>query len=144
MRTVPKVLTALTLAAGITGTLLHCNRAEPDAGPGAADSGTEERAGYRGRESCRECHEKEYNLFLGSDHDMAMDTATAETVLGNFNDVTFTHLGVTSRFYTSDGKYYVYTEGPNGEMDDFEISYVFAIRPLQQYLVAFPGGRYQC
>ncbi len=144
MRIVPKVLIAMALAAGITATLLHCDRPEPDAGSNEAPSGTEERAGYRGRESCRECHEKEYNLFLGSDHDMAMDTATAETVLGNFNDVTFTHLGVTSRFYTSGGKYYVYTEGPDGEMDDFEISYVFAIRPLQQYLVAFPGGRYQC
>jgi len=144
MRTVPKVLTAMTLVAGITGTLLHCNRAEPETGSGVPDSGTEQQAGYSGRESCRECHEKEYDLFLGSDHDMAMDTATAETVLGDFDDVTFTHLGVTSRFYMSGGKYYVYTEGPDGEMDDFEISYVFAIRPLQQYLVAFPGGRYQC
>ncbi len=30
---------------------------------------------------------KSINLFQGSDHDMAMDTAIAETVLGDFNDV---------------------------------------------------------
>ncbi|HER08676.1 MAG TPA: tetratricopeptide repeat protein [Bacteroides sp.] len=144
MRIVPKVLLAAALSAGTMTLLMHCNPALPEAGSGAVTSGKELQAEYCGRESCRDCHEKEYNLFLGSDHDMAMDTATAETVLGNFNDVTFTHLGVTSRFYTSGGRYYVHTEGPDGEMDDFEISHVFAIRPLQQYLVAFPGGRYQC
>ena len=106
--------------------------------------GPELRAEYTGRESCRECHEKEYDLFQGSDHDMAMDTATEETVLGNFGDVRFTHFGITSRFYRSDGKFMVHTEGPDGSMQDYQVSYVFGIRPLQQYLIEFPGGRYQC
>ncbi len=104
----------------------------------------EQKAMYMGRESCRECHEKEFNLFQGSDHDLAMDTAIAETVLGNFNEVSFTHFGVTSRFFMSDGKYMVNTEGPDGRMADYQISYVFGVRPLQQYLIEFPGGRYQC
>ena len=102
------------------------------------------RAEYIGRESCKECHKKQYDLFQGSDHDQAMDTAIAETVLGDFSDVTYTHFGVTSRFYTENGKYMVYTEGPDGEMLDYQVSYVFGVRPLQQYLIAFPGGRYQC
>jgi len=72
----------------------------------------EQRAEYIGRESCKECHEKEFNLFQGSDHDMAMDTAIAETVLGDFSDVSYTHFGITSRFYISDGKFMVNTEGP--------------------------------
>ncbi|MGW8315639.1 MAG: tetratricopeptide repeat protein [Bacteroidales bacterium] len=101
-------------------------------------------ARYMGREACRECHQMEYDLFQGSDHDMAMDSATEATVLGNFNDVTFTHLGITSRFYKKDGRFMVHTEGPEGTMLEYEISYVFGIRPLQQYLIAFPGGRYQC
>jgi tetratricopeptide (TPR) repeat protein len=86
----------------------------------------------------------QYNLFQGSDHDMSMDTATEETVLGDFNNVTFTHLGITSRFYRSNGKFMVHTEGPDGSMQDFEVAYVFGIRPLQQYLIPFPGGRLQC
>lgn len=53
---------------------------------------------FVGRQSCEKCHQKEYDLYLGSDHDMAMDMA---------NDTT-------------------------------------GIRPLQQYLVELPGGRYQC
>ena len=124
--------------------VLDCNRSD-EAGSaedhGLADN---QKALYVGRESCKECHETEYDLYLGSDHDMAMDSATSESVLGDFSDVTYTHFGVTSRFYMSDGKYMVNTEGPDGEMTDYRISYVFGVRPLQQYLIAFPGGRYQC
>ncbi|MGM0475265.1 MAG: tetratricopeptide repeat protein [Bacteroidota bacterium] len=144
MGIVKKVLMAAVPVTGLMITLIHCNRPGKETLSATASSVKEQQAGYVGRESCRECHQKQYDLFQGSDHDMAMDTATAETVLGDFNDVTFTHMGVTSRFYTSDGKYYVHTEGPDGEMGDYRIDYVFAIRPLQQYLVAFPGGRYQC
>ncbi len=99
---------------------------------------------YVGRDACKECHEMEYDLFQHSDHDLAMDIATEESVLGNFNDVTFTHYGVTSRFYKKDSSFYVHTEGPGGVMEDYRISYTFAVRPLQQYLVEFPGGAYQC
>ena len=129
---------------GLMIILINCHRPGKETLSAAGPSIKEQQAEYVGRESCRECHQKQFDLFRESDHDMAMDTATAETVLGDFNNVTFTHMGVTSRFYTSDGKYYVYTEGPDGEMGDFRIDYVFAIRPLQQYLVAFPSGRYQC
>ncbi|UCG27980.1 MAG: tetratricopeptide repeat protein [Bacteroidales bacterium] len=99
---------------------------------------------YAGRESCKRCHEKEYNLFTGSDHDQAMDTAMEGTVLGNFDNVSLTHFGVTSRFYRRDGKFFVETEGPEGKMEEFEVRYTFGIRPLQQYLIEFPGGALQC
>ncbi|MFC2102202.1 tetratricopeptide repeat protein [Bacteroidota bacterium] len=99
---------------------------------------------YVGREACKSCHEPEYALYEGSDHDKAMARADSATVLGDFNDAVFTHLGVTSKFYTRDGNYYVFSEGPDGEMAEFKVDYVFGVRPLQQYLVPFPGGRYQC
>lgn len=101
-------------------------------------------AEYVGRASCRECHEMEHELFQDSDHDLAMDRATSETVLGDFNDAEFTHLGITHKFYQRDSIYYVYTEGPEGTMVEYPVSYTFGVRPLQQYLIAFPGGAYQC
>ncbi|MGC9342640.1 MAG: tetratricopeptide repeat protein [Bacteroidales bacterium] len=101
-------------------------------------------AEYVGRDNCIECHELQHELFMGSDHDQAMQPATEEYVLGDFNESGFTHFGVTSRFYTKDGKYFVYTQGPEGVMQEYEISYTFGVRPLQQYLIEFPGGRYQC
>ena len=36
------------------------------------------------------------------------------------------------------------TDGPDGALHDYEIKYTFGYRPLQQYLVEFPGGRLQC
>ncbi|MFC2115766.1 tetratricopeptide repeat protein [Bacteroidota bacterium] len=98
---------------------------------------------YIGRESCKECHKREYDLFQGSDHDLAMDHATEETVLGNFNNHIIDHLGIQTRFFTQNGQFMVNTEGAKGELRDFKISYVFGIRPLQQYLVEFPGGAFQ-
>ena len=99
---------------------------------------------YVGRESCKECHPLQYELYQGSDHDMAMDHATEESALGDFNESTFTHFGITSKFYKIDSAFFVYTEGPGGVMQEYRISFTFGIRPLQQYLIQFPGGAYQC
>jgi len=101
-------------------------------------------ASFTGREGCIKCHEKEYNLYKGSDHDMAMDTAVDETVLGNFDNAEFTRNGFTSKLYKKDGKFYVHTKGPGGKPGDFQIAYTFGYKPLQQYLVPFEKGRLQC
>ena len=98
---------------------------------------------FVGRDRCAECHEEETEAWLGSDHDNAMAPADSANVRGDFSGVEFEHRGVTSRFSTRDGRYFVYTEGPGGEMVEFEIAYTFGWEPLQQYLIAFPGGRYQ-
>ena len=101
-------------------------------------------ATFAGSQTCLECHETEFNSWKGSDHDNAMDTAIASTVLGDFNNTEFERDGFTSRFYKKDGKYFVHTEGPGSVPGDFQIAYTFGVRPLQQYLVPFENGRYQC
>jgi hypothetical protein len=98
---------------------------------------------FVGREACIDCHRKAYESWLGSDHDHAMGPANDATVLGDFEDAVFEHGGITSRFFRRDGRYYVHTEGPGGEMGDFEIEHTFGWDPLQQYLIRFPGGRLQ-
>lgn len=94
-------------------------------------------ATYVGRAACADCHAPEMGLFAGSDHDRAMDVATDATVLGDFNDVEFTHHGITSRMFRQGDKFMIKTEGPDGKLTDFEVKYVFGIRPLQQYMVEF-------
>jgi predicted CXXCH cytochrome family protein len=93
---------------------------------------------------CVECHTEEFESWQGSHHDLAMQVASGETVLGNFNNKQFTHFGVTSRFFKEGDRFFVNTEGADGRMADFEIKYTFGVDPLQQYLVEFPGGRLQC
>lgn len=79
----------------------------------------------------------------GSHHDRAMELPSEESMLGDFDDSSFTRFGVTSSFFRRDGKYFVNTEGPDGEFQDFEIKYTFGVEPLQQYMVEFPDGRVQ-
>ena len=98
---------------------------------------------YVGDRSCAECHAKASREWLGSNHQRAMQPATAETVLGDFKSATFTQHGVVSRFFTRDSKYFVRTEGADGKPADFEIKYTFGVEPLQQYFIEFPGGRLQ-
>jgi Tfp pilus assembly protein PilF len=100
-------------------------------------------ARYVGSEACQSCHEAEYADWEGSHHDRAMMVADDTTILANF-DTTFVSQGVTSRFYVRDGRYFANTEGPDGEYHDYEIIYTFGIEPLQQYIVEFPKGAFQC
>lgn len=94
-------------------------------------------ATFIGRSSCVECHQKEFEAFTGSDHDKAMDLATEDTVLGDFNDVIFEHDGLQNRLFRDGDLFLVNTEGPDGEMHDYEVKYVFGVYPLQQYMVEF-------
>jgi tetratricopeptide (TPR) repeat protein len=92
---------------------------------------------------CMPCHPQSFQDWGGSHHAQAMQPATEQTVLGDFNQTDFTHQGITSRFFKRDGKFFVHTQGPDGQMADFDIAYTFGVEPLQQYLIPLPGGRLQ-
>jgi predicted CXXCH cytochrome family protein len=100
-------------------------------------------ATYAGRDACAGCHAKELTAWRGSDHDLAMQAADEKSVLGDFANAKFTYAGTTSTFSRRDGKFHVNTDGPDGKLADYEIKYTFGVRPLQQYLIEFPGGRMQ-
>jgi len=99
---------------------------------------------YTGNESCKECHEQEYADWENSHHDLAMMEASDESIKGDFDNSTFTSQGVHTRFYKENDKFMIETEGPGGETGQFEITHTFGITPLQQYLIPFSGGNYQC
>ena len=103
-----------------------------------------EEAQFVGGKECISCHQREYELWKGSNHDNAMDIATDRTVLGNFDNVEVELFGKKHKFYKRDGKFFVYTNGIGGKMSEFRITYTFGIRPLQQYLISFGNGKYQC
>lgn len=92
-------------------------------------------ATYLGRDSCIQCHQAEAELFHGSHHDLAMDLATEEFVLGDFDGQTLEHHGIESKMFRNGDQFMINTEGPDGQMQDFEVKYVFGVEPLQQYMV---------
>jgi tetratricopeptide (TPR) repeat protein len=98
---------------------------------------------YVGDQSCKNCHTTEHHQWKQSDHYMSMLPANDSTVKGDFNNVTFTADGITSKFYKKGSIFFINTEGDDGKNHDFEVKYIFGYKPLQQYLVHFPGGRMQ-
>ncbi len=98
---------------------------------------------YVGSKACASCHLEQYQLWKNSHHDLAMQTATPETVLGSFENQIFKYFDVTSTFFKKDERFFVKTDGPDGKLTEFEIKYAFGVYPLQQYLVVFANGRYQ-
>jgi tetratricopeptide (TPR) repeat protein len=125
--------------AWFSGSLLTDCTPDPASGA-AADFGAQ----YLGDKQCATCHKEAYRDWQNSHHDLAMQEATAETVLGDFDDARFESGGKFTRFFKKDGRFFVNTEGAGGRPQDFEVRYTFGVFPLQQYLVAFPGGRLQC
>lgn len=108
------------------------------------DTATGNKPEFVGGEKCKACHEGEFTLWQDSHHAKAMDHATDSSILGDFNNSTYTENGITHKFYKRDGKFFVFTEGETGEMEEFEITHTFGYTPLQQYLIPFEKGRYQC
>jgi Tfp pilus assembly protein PilF len=106
---------------------------------GRADEG----AGFVGGQVCAGCHSTEAERWAGSHHALAMQKATATTVLGDFADAKLSHFGIVTSFRRSGEKFLVRTDGLDGALHEYEIAYTFGVYPLQQYLIAMPGGRLQ-
>lgn len=98
---------------------------------------------FVGSESCASCHESEYADWLGSHHQLAMQDATPETILADFNDASVEYFGSTSRMYRDGDRFVMQTDNKDGELEEFDVSHVFGLTPLQQYLTEFPDGRKQ-
>ena len=127
------VIRPIVVTAMITLALIHVTSQAP----------ADEAAKFMGGKVCSGCHAAETESWKGSHHALAMQKATEGTVLGNFSNEPFEHLGVVTTFSRAGDKFRLRTGGPDGALHDYEIDYTFGVYPLQQYLIAFPGGRYQ-
>jgi predicted CXXCH cytochrome family protein len=108
--------------------------------PAVAES---EPATYIGSTRCVECHPAQVASWQQSHHAQSMQVADKGTVLGNFGHAELNQHGQRTRFFRRGEKFFVRTAGADGRQQDFSIAYTFGIFPLQQYLIALPGGRLQ-
>lgn len=99
--------------------------------------------GYVGDQNCKSCHEKAYSDWIGSHHDKAMQVVNESTVLGDFDSIATTLDGVKYLFYRYGEEFHVSVKDIDGSENDYTVSDVFGIEPLQQYMVDFPNGRKQ-
>jgi predicted CXXCH cytochrome family protein len=136
-------LTAVMMLAIVTAGLPSRHRTEKEVPAIDASFATISASRYVDNAQCLGCHTEQAQQWQTSHHAMAMALPTPQSVRGDFDNTTFTHQGQTSRFFTRDEQYVVYTDGPDGKLADFPIAYTFGVAPLQQYLIAMPGGRLQ-
>lgn len=99
--------------------------------------------GFVGTAVCKSCHQEQWQQWQNSHHDLAMQSATPDTVLGDFNNASFTYNGITTRFTRKDDRFFITTDGTDGKLAEFPVMWVFGVYPLQQYLLPLPGGRLQ-
>ena len=111
-----KLLIALAVLLCLAGIVfLFFKTTNQEAYTSVDDINKETPQGYIGSASCKQCHLKEYNEWTLSDHYMAMQIANDSTVLGNFNNATYTADGITSRFFKRDGKFFIHTQSEDGK-----------------------------
>jgi predicted CXXCH cytochrome family protein len=118
------------------GSIAGCDKPAPTKNSDTAN-------GFVGVTTCLDCHAEQTGRWRTSHHALAMQTATPETVLGDFADSSFVHNGVRTRFFTKDGEFYVETDGKDGDLSVFPVRYTFGVTPLQQYLLELPDGKLQ-
>lgn len=93
--------------------------------------------------TCAACHADEHRAWSGSQHARAMQPATAQTVIADFQDRRLVQGDRRWRFFREGARFVVETDGPGGAIGRFDVVYTFGLAPLQQYLARTPGGRLQ-
>jgi tetratricopeptide (TPR) repeat protein len=101
-------------------------------------------AGYAGSTSCKECHEEAYSAWKFSNHGLAERPPLAALDEQAFHPArTIQHATQHTDVRHTNGQYQVITLGPSNRYESFTVERVIGHDPLRQFLVKFPGGRYQ-
>ena len=109
----------------------------------AVPAANEQTVAFAGSAQCLQCHQEIYADWQRSDHHKAMQPASKDNVLGDFNDVIVSFHGIDTRLFESDGTYQVATLGKDGEPGVYTVKYTFGHYPLQQYLIDIGKGHLQ-
>lgn len=97
---------------------------EPEGTEASQSLPLEQAAIYVGSEQCATCHAEVFRAWQGSQHDLALQIASDDSIL--------------ARFPTPDEE-----DATNPPFGRDEVRFVFGVSPLQQYLIPAQGGRLQ-
>ena len=103
-----------------------------------------EASAYAGSASCRECHAEAYDRWSKSNHGLAERPVEAGRDQAAFVPArTFQHGSQTTAVALTNGNFIITSKDLSGQMAAHRVDRVIGNDPLQQYLVAAPGGRWQ-
>ncbi|MBN2450599.1 MAG: tetratricopeptide repeat protein [Lentisphaeria bacterium] len=137
------------LAGGIAAATLillwtrpRASRGDPVDGPGSARAGGVEMARYAGSVSCRECHERFYELWAPSHHGKAMQPVTAELARGKWRPLPEpVQLGQARMHVDLDGPCMI--EERDGQRTTYPILHALGGKNVYYLLTPLERGRLQ-
>ena len=101
-------------------------------------------ATYAGSESCRDCHADVFDRFKNSHHALAEQKIDVEKLKAFFEPAREIPHGTQKSQVSRKGDSLVFTSAnASGKKEDFIMTRIIGVDPLQQFLVAQPGGRLQ-
>jgi len=101
-------------------------------------------AQYGGSASCRGCHEEAFQVWGKSNHALAERPVQPERDRAGFEPARgFKHGSQTSDARWTNGAAIVTSTGLSGQPEAHTVARVIGNDPLRQFLVPFPGGRFQ-
>ena len=101
-------------------------------------------AQYGGSASCKECHREAYASWKNSNHGLAeRQPAKAMDERAFQPPRTFPHGSQETSLSQAHGRYQVKAVGVSKNSEIFAVERVIGNDPLRQFLVKFPGGRFQ-
>lgn len=99
---------------------------------------------YGGSSSCQQCHQEEYELWRNSHHRLAERQAEPKLDDSAFEpEHVFRHATETITARKSGIDYEVAATGLRSTQELFRVEAVIGVLPLRQFLVSFPGRRWQ-
>lgn len=90
--------------------------------------------GYAQSTECVLCHQNHYRTWHQTYHRRMTQPASPDTVLGDFDNATYTYQGVTSRFNRTANGYTITTLGIEGRLTTYTIALTVGSRRIQQYV----------
>jgi HEAT repeat protein len=101
------------------------------------------RPAYVGSQTCRECHEKNYQSWSKSWHARALAKASASAMVGSWNGVHFKGESSEAWMQRKGGDYSVRTRDREGGLGDYPVSWVIGGKRMQDPLTVLDDGRWQ-
>jgi tetratricopeptide (TPR) repeat protein len=112
-------------------------------GPASADE-KKVFAEYGGSASCKKCHRAIYATWKDSNHGLAERQPIPAMDERAFNPPrTFQYGSQETSVSQTNGRYEIRTLGSSNTYEQFPVERVIGNDPLRQFLVKFPGGRFQ-
>ncbi len=122
----------------------HSASQQNGSAPRAISDVTSNFVAYAGSVSCMECHKEAYSQWKASHHALAERSPAAALDESAFRPSrTFLHGSQHTTVDAETGQYQVVALAPTMHYDPFTVKRVIGHEPLRQFLVQFPGGRYQ-